>query len=165
MGAPKALLDLHGIPLVLAHVRAFAAAGLRVTVVVGAHANLVSAVLPDGVRVVVNPAWETTGPAESAALGLAGLGAAVLTPVDVPPVRHADLIALMEAGVPAVLTFDGLPGHPVRLEPPHGPIRLDIRLHGALRLPSTDPGRVQNLNTPEAWAAWVRGSAVRAPVA
>jgi molybdenum cofactor cytidylyltransferase len=154
MGTPKALLVHDRRPLVRAHVESFAALGLRVTVVVGAHAAAVRAVLPEGVRVVENPAWASTDPAESAALGLAGLGAALLTPVDVPPAGPSDLRALIDASGPAVLTWQGVDGHPVRLDPPHPMLRLDVRLRGALRVPSGDPARVLNLNTPAEWAAW-----------
>ncbi len=157
MGEPKALLSLDGEPLVVAHVRAFEAVGLRVTVVVGACGNDVVAVLPASVRVVWNEAWASTGPAESAALGLAGMGPALLTPVDVPPACRADLQALIAARGPAVLQFEGVDGHPVRLDPPHEPIRLDVRLRSAGRLVSADPDRVLNLNSPPEWSAWLGG--------
>jgi len=154
MGEPKALLPVGGEPLVCAHVRAFQNVGLRVTVVLGAQAEAIAAVLPAGVNVVVNRAWATTGPAESAALGLQGLGPALLTPVDVPPANDADLRALIDASGPAVLSFDGRDGHPVRLDPPHTLLRLDVRLQLAERIPSGDADRLLNLNTPEDWAAW-----------
>jgi nicotine blue oxidoreductase len=168
MGRPKALLEVDGAPLLLAHVRAFHAVGLRVTVVLGAHADTVSAVLPAEVRVVRNERWDETGPAESAHLGLAGLGAALLTPVDVPPASTADLHALIAAEGDAVLSYRGEDGHPVRVEAPHPPARLDRRLADAVRIPSEDPDRLLNLNTPEAWSAWLagrRGLTPGAPVA
>ncbi len=156
MGRPKALLALGGVPLVVAQIRAFEAVGLRVTVVLGAHAETIAAALPAGVRRVFNPGWEGTGPAESAAIGLAGLGPALLTPVDVPPASAADLRALIAASGPAVLTFGGHDGHPVRLDPPHGAGRLDERLVTAARIASEDPDRLLNLNTPDEWAIWLR---------
>lgn len=164
MGRPKALLSLGGVPLVLAQIRAFEAAGLRVTVVLGAGAETIDAALPASVSRVFNAAWESTGPAESAALGLAGLGPALLTPVDVPPASPADLRALIRASGPAVLTFGGRDGHPVRLDPPHTAGRLDERLVNAVRVPSEDPDRLLNLNTPDAWAIWLRERLARTAV-
>lgn len=157
MGRPKALLPVGGIPLVNLHVARLRACGLRVTVVLGAYADDIAAVLPAGVSRCVNPRWEETGPAESAALALAGLGPAVLTPVDVPPARVADLLRLMAAPGPAVLTHGGRDGHPVRLDPPHLADRLDHRLRGALRIPVDDPARILNLNTPDEFFAWLNG--------
>ena len=159
MGRPKALLELRGVPLLVAHARAFHAMGLRVTVVLGAHAEAVAAVVPAGVRIVTNGDWARTGPAESAALGLAGLGPSLLTPVDVPPASADDLAALISQYGSAVLTVGGLAGHPVRLDPPHAPGRLDTRLEHATRVPSQDADRLLNLNTPEAWEAWVQARA------
>lgn len=57
MGRPKALLSLGGVPLVVAQIRAFEAAGLRVTVVLGAEAETIDAALPMSVRRVFNAAW------------------------------------------------------------------------------------------------------------
>lgn len=155
MGSPKGLLPVAGATLLEAHVAAFEAAGLRTTVVLGCNAEALRARLPASVRVVINPDWAATGPAESAYLALSGLGAALLTPVDVPPASPADLRALLDAGGPAVLAFDGRDGHPIRLDPPHLPVRLDARTAGARRLAVGDPDRIVNLNTPTEWNAWI----------
>lgn len=157
MGQPKALLLVDGIPLVNLHVARLRACGLRVTVVLGARASDIAAVLPDDVSRCVNLDWERSGPAESAALALAGLGPTVVTPVDVPPARPLDLRRLLEAPGPAVLTWRGQDGHPVRLDPPHGAERLDRRLRDALRIPVDDPARILNLNTPDEFFAWLNG--------
>lgn len=155
MGRPKALLEVGGVPLILLHVRAFSALGLRVGVVVGAHAEALCRALPTDVQVHVNAAWATTGPADSAWIGLSGRGPCLLTPVDVPPAREVDLRRLLAAPGPAVLTHGGQDGHPVRVDPPHRLARLDERLRGALRLETDDPAVLENLNTPEEWAAWL----------
>jgi len=160
MGRPKALLEVDGVPLVVHHARAFAALGVRVSVVLGAQASAVAAVLDGSVRVVVNPEWSTTDPAWSAHLGLQACGPALLTPVDVPPARAADLLRLCAGDGPAVLAYRGHPGHPVRLEPPHAHLRLDVRLRGARLVEVEDPTRLANLNTPAQWEAWL---AERAP--
>lgn len=155
MGTPKALLDVDGIPLILLHVNAFLAIGLRVHVVLGAHADRVAGVLPADVSRFVNPHWASTEPGESAGLALAGLGPVLLTPVDVPPAHEADLRSLIAASGPAVLCFEGKDGHPARLDPPHTPGRLDARLRGAVRIATSDRNRTLNLNTPDEWSSFL----------
>ena len=156
MGQPKGLLDLGGVPLLRAHVETLRRAGLRVRVVLGFAAEAHTAVLPADVEIVVNAAWATTGMAESAAFGLRGLGVTILTPVDAPPAAPDTLAALLAASGDAVPCHDGRDGHPVRLQPPHPPGRIDLRLAAAPRLPVADPDCVRNLNTPDEWAAWRR---------
>ena len=102
-----------------------------------------------------NASWRTTGMSDSAFLGLRDAGVVLITPVDVPPVRLDTLQALLSVEGPAVPTFEGAPGHPVRLEPPHVQMRLDERLRGARRVPVDDPDCVRNLNRPEEWSAWL----------
>lgn len=157
MGSPKALLDVGGLPLVLRHVEAFTSVGARVTIVVGAHSDLVRALLPPTVRVVENPDWAVTDPARSAALGLRGCRDAFVTPVDVPPPTEATLALLLAAGAPAVPQFDDRDGHPIFLTVPHVEQRLDKRIQSAARVSVLDPNCVLNLNTPEAFAVWLRG--------
>lgn len=157
MGRPKGLLPLDGVPLVRAHVDRFRAAGLPVTVVLGPLAVEHLAVLPEGVQIIFNMIWTRTEMSDSAFFGLDGAGVALVTPVDVPPARLDTLAALLAAEGTAIPTWQGRPGHPVRLEPPHARVRLDRRLAGAARIPVDDPDCVQNLNRPEEWAAWLRG--------
>lgn len=158
MGRPKGLLVRDGIALLRAHVDAFAAAGLRVTVVLGPRVEDHLAVLPPGTRVVLNPRWASTEMSDSAHLGLVGLGPALLTPVDVPPARAATLARLLEADGAAVPAFRGMDGHPVRLPAPHPPVRLDLRLAGAPRIAVDDPDICLNLNRPADWEAWLARS-------
>jgi CTP:molybdopterin cytidylyltransferase MocA len=154
MGAPKGLLLVDGVPLLRRHVSTFHDAGLDVIVALGARAEDHRAVLPEGVRVVVNPHWADTTMADTLALALPGVGRAFVTPVDVPPAHAATLAALAAAPGDAVPTWQGRDGHPVRLDPPHPPGRLDERLRAAHRVPVDDPDCVLNLNTPEEWARW-----------
>lgn len=154
MGRPKGLLEVEGVPLLRAHVDALTRAGLEVTVVLGAHADSYVRVLPEGVEVVLNYRWSTSEMKHSAALGLRGKGVVLLTPVDVPPPRPASLAALLAGTGDAVPVHGGRRGHPVRLDPPHGEVRLDARLAHAREVPVDDPDCVLNLNTPEEWAAW-----------
>ncbi len=163
MGRPKGLLPLDGVPLLRAHVDSFTAAGLPVTVVLGPRAAEHVAVLPPGVRVVLNLRWATTQMADSAFYGVDGAGVALVTPVDAPPAARATLEALLAVDGPAVPTWRGEPGHPVRLEPPHAPGRLDARLGDARRVPVDDPDCARNLNRPEEWAAWLAERAGRRP--
>lgn len=162
MGQPKGLLPARpgepaAVPCLLrAHIDGFVSAGLRVTVVLGAAADRHRAVVPPGVRVVVNEAWATTSLSDSADLALVGLGAVLLTPVDVPPARRATLASLLAAPGSAVAGHHGAPGHPVRLDPPHlRGVRLDVRLMGATLLEVGDPDCLRNLNRPEEYLAWI----------
>lgn len=155
MGRSKSLLDVNGISLIQLHIAAFQAAGLRPHVVLGADAEPLSAALPQGVSRFVNPHWAVSGSSDSAWVALATLGPAIVTPVDVPPASVADILRLVDAPGSAVLCFGGLDGHPVRLDPPHTHERLDVRLRNALRIEVNDPDRLLDLNTPEAWNAWI----------
>lgn len=163
MGTPKGLLDLGGVPLLRAHVDAFAAAGLDTTVVLGPHAAAHLAVLPAGTRVVLNLRWDRTEMADSAAMGLVDLGDVLLTPVDAPPAAPETLRRLLAVEGTAVPAWDGRDGHPVRLAAPHPPGRLDARLAGAVRVPVEDPDCVANLNRPEDWEAFVRAWTAKRP--
>jgi CTP:molybdopterin cytidylyltransferase MocA len=153
MGQPKGLLRRDGVPLLRAQVLALQAAGLPVTVVLGFRAAEHCSVLPPGVRVELNLRWARTDMAASAALGLRG--PVLLQPVDVPPPTPETLRALLSVPEDLVPVFEGQEGHPVRLQPPHPPGRLDLRLRSARRIPVKDPHCIRNLNRPADWADWV----------
>ncbi|MCK6525805.1 NTP transferase domain-containing protein [Myxococcota bacterium] len=167
MGQPKALLRLvDGRTLLRAWLDALATVAPRRIVVVGAVVDPLLNELQAGEEAVHNPRWAETGPAESLHLGALALPDdtpwALVTPVDVPPCALHELARLCEAPVPAVLSHDGQPGHPVRLgpaelaairrAPPVGGLRS--LLHAATLIPSARPDALLNLNTPEEWAAW-----------
>lgn len=153
MGQPKGLLSLRGVPLLRAQIDAFQAAGLPVRVVLGFRIAEHLAVLPPGVQVEWNPRWARTDMTASAMLALRG--PVLLQPVDVPPPRLETLQALLAVASDAVPSFEGQDGHPVRLQPPHPPGRLDLRLQRALRIPVADPDCLRNLNRPSEWEAWL----------
>lgn len=170
MGQPKALLTLvDGRTLLRAWLDALAAVAPLRLVVVGAVVKPLVDLLIPGERAVLNADWAQTGPAESlhlAALALPeGTPWALVTPVDVPPCSADDLTRLCAAATPAVLSHQGLPGHPARLgphelaalrrAPPAGGLRA--LLTGATLIPSAHPDALLNLNTPEELAAWRRG--------
>lgn len=167
MGEPKGLRELGGRPLLARQVEALQAVSDGVIVVLGARARAHRAVLPAGIQVVENPAWRETGPAESLLLALegrAGGARAVVTPVDVPPAGRAELQRLLAAGPPAVLGWQGRPGHPVlvQVEETREVLRRGGLLRDALalaRLVEAEGDAVlRNLNTPADWAAWVASS-------
>ena len=161
MGQDKALLVLDGRPLVLHHIDAFAPWCQQTLVVLGAHAEKISACLPPSVQTVHNPEWATTGPAESLLLALAHTDAvhAWVTPVDTPPAPSEVLSALAATQAPCVPTHQGLPGHPVRLDLKATRAALPgMTLRDVLATSRTVevawPGTLLNLNTPSEWATW-----------
>lgn len=157
-GGPKALArDEAGRPwLQLAH-DALVAGGCRdVTVVLGAGAQQVRALVPGGARVVVADDWER-GQSASLAAGVRALplaDAVAVTLVDLPGQR-ADTVARVVRGAgPSSLrraVFDGRPGHPVLLGRDHWAGLLDVlagdegarpylRAHGVAGVDCTDLG-------------------------
>jgi len=156
MGQAKGLLQVEGRPLLRRHVDAFLNVGLPVTVVLGAAAGAYAAVLPAGLRVVVNPRWAQTEMKDSLWLALQDCkGVVLLTPVDVPPASPQTLAALLAVQGDAVACHKGRDGHPVRLETPHRPGRLDLRLRNAQRVEVGSPDCTLNFNTPVDWSQWV----------
>jgi len=115
----KLLADVRGRPLVSFALANVIAAGLDATVVVTGAVDL-SAVVPAGVIVVANPAWQD-GQATSLAAGVAwarsaGIDAIVVGLGDQPGIQPASWRAVAEATTPiAVATYDNRRGHPVRL--------------------------------------------------
>jgi CTP:molybdopterin cytidylyltransferase MocA len=123
MGTPKALVELHGEPMVVRAVRALHDGGCdpRV-VVVGAAAEAAAAAVraadPDAV-VVTASAWER-GMGESLRAGLdavpADVDAVLVLLVDTPgigPAALARVAAASTAGGIVRGAYDGRPGHPV----------------------------------------------------
>lgn len=166
MGAPKALLPWRGEPLVAHAVRPLLQAGLaQVVVVVGAWPQVAAAV-PAPAHAVVAADW-AQGMRASLRAGLAALGRGpvILTHVDRPGVLPDTVRALLAVpGDPSVVpTFQGQPGHPVRLahalrarlaEPDDTPLRA--LLVDPVPLPVVDPAVVLNLNRPGDYEAWRR---------
>lgn len=169
---------------------AFAAGAERTIVVLGAHAESVRRELDGTSAVgVVHPRW-ATGRTGSVKAGLAARGGrpgwVLLWPVDHPFVRAGTVRSLFDSartsfegggkgGVPAawlVPTYQGKRGHPVLLSEQaqrevltYGddePLFRYPRGHpGEVReVAVLDPGILENIDTPEAWAAardrWLR---------
>jgi len=127
MGRPKALVELHGEPLVRRALRVLADGGCGpLVVVLGAAADEVRAELPDGVHAVVAADW-ASGMGASLRAGLAALGseepAALVHLVDLPGVTAAAVQRLVAAPVgPHTLrraAYGGRPAHPVLLGRAH----------------------------------------------
>lgn len=178
MGSPKALLDLHGVPLLTRIVRTAAGAGAAPIVVAIAppHGEAVRAALAPVLPVAwaVNPAPErgmlsSVQAALPVLVGLldpagAPLDGALIWPVDVPLVAPATAAALLSAAHAApgrlvVPTHGDRGGHPLwlpqalfaealALGPDRGLRALRDR-HPAIRLPVPDPEILRDLDTPE----------------
>ena len=127
MGAPKALVELDGEPLVRRALRVLADGGCApLLVVLGAAATSVRAALPDGVLTVEEPGW-TEGMGASLRAGLGALedldvDATVVHLVDLPGVTAvavARLAARTAVDGLARAAYDGRPAHPVLIGRSH----------------------------------------------
>lgn len=119
-GRPKALVELHGEPLLLRALRVLADGECDpLRVVLGAQADQARALLPDPSIAVEAPDW-ATGMGASLRTGLRSLpgetDAVLVHLVDLPGIG-ADVIARLRAlatpDVVARACYDGVPGHPV----------------------------------------------------
>jgi len=136
MGRPKALVELDGQPLVLRALRVLHDGGCApVVVVLGAAADQVRALLPEGTEVVAAPDWQE-GMGASLRAGLAALQslaapaaravpavpAAIVHLVDLPGVTAQAVARLAAHAAPDVLAraaYRGRPAHPVLLGREH----------------------------------------------
>ncbi len=146
MGYPKGLLDLQGVSLLRRHVDTLRPVCDAISVVLGAHATRLRAVLPAEVSVLVNPEWATTTPSDSLRLALvqaAEPACCLVTPVDVLPARPETLDALLGAGAPSVPCHRGRDGHPVLLDAAVVRRVVDGPVPGGLRALLEDAARVE----------------------
>ncbi|MFD2419579.1 nucleotidyltransferase family protein [Amycolatopsis pigmentata] len=119
-GRPKALVELHGEPLLLRALRVLADGGCDpLHVVLGARAEEARALLPDPSIAVEAPDW-ATGMGASLRTGLRSLSgdadAVLVHLVDLPGIGAeviARLRALATPDIVARACYDGVPGHPV----------------------------------------------------
>lgn len=164
MGQHKALLMIHGTPLLRLHAQRLQGVAAQVVVGLGAQADRLKAVLPEHTVVVENVNWATTGPRETLQHMLSVMHSdalVIITPVDVPPAPPAVLQQLCTATPPAVITVNGQRGHPVM---GHVATLKERLMHGTLRdaLGVATPVDVdwkdglRNLNTPADWDAFQR---------
>ena len=121
MGGPKALVELDGEPLVRRALRVLADGGCAPCVVVlGAAADAVRAILPEGVTAVEAPDW-AEGMGASLRTGLAALppdvDAVLVHLVDLPGVTAAAVARLAARRGPDNPAPRGLPRPP---RPPRG---------------------------------------------
>lgn len=123
MGRPKALVELHGVPLVLRALDALRGGGVHpLLVVVGAAADEIAALLPPDAEVVHAPGWRD-GMGASLQAGLVALEKVGPPPisvlvhlVDLPGVTPQVVRRLAAHSAPNVLaraTYAGTAGHPV----------------------------------------------------
>ncbi|MCW2722651.1 MAG: hypothetical protein QOG20_4178 [Pseudonocardiales bacterium] len=129
MGGPKALVELDGEPLVRRALHVLSAGGCSpITVVVGAAATDVRAVLPSDVDVVEAADW-AEGMGASLRAGLSALAAREVPPdaalvhlVDLPGVTSAAVARLAAGATPDALrraSYDGRAAHPVLIGREH----------------------------------------------
>jgi CTP:molybdopterin cytidylyltransferase MocA len=167
MGQPKALLSVPasvpGLTLIGAHVAALRPHCQRVVVVLGCQAEAIRQTLDPEVEVLLNADWETSQMVDSVRMGLQLLPAddhVLITPVDAPPAPEPVLQVMSAGSGSAVPTHQSHPGHPVRVE--IGAVlaaltrgTLADALAAAPRVEVDWPDITRNLNTPEAWAAYI----------
>lgn len=166
-GEPKALVRVDGEPLVRRGIRALVDGGCdAVTVVLGARADEVRAVLPHGVHAVFGADWDA-GMGASLRAGLATVHpdatAALVHLVDLPGVG-ADVVAELRAhagrSVLARACYQGAPGHPVLFGSEHLPELIDwlggdegargwLRGRSVTKVECGHLGHGEDLDTPE----------------
>ncbi len=163
MGAPKALLDAGGRPLLVRHLLALSPFFDRVAVVLGAEFERIHPFVPSEFHVIRNDRWRKGEMIDSLILALTGLDVddgACVTPVDAPPAEPDTLRRLLAFGAACVpCTSKGEPGHPVLIGPSEvarlrrtpAPDSLRAILAGVPKVKVEDPALTLNLNTPEAW--------------
>ncbi len=179
MGGPKALVELHGEPLVRRALRVLSAGGCApLLVVVGAAAREVRAVLPPGVHVVEATGW-AEGMGASLRAGIAGLDelspapdAALVHLVDLPGVTAAAVARVGADPSPEVLrraSYAGHASHPVLIGRSHwsavaGSAAGDAGARGYLAghpglelVECADVADPDDVDTPEALARFSRG--------
>ncbi len=170
-GRPKALLDVDGEPAVVRIVRSLREAGVPEPVVVVGHRgrDVRAALEGHPARVVDHAAWAEgrTGSVQAGLRALEGADPIVLWPVDHPFVEAKTVRALLDAvhtdpvSVWFLPTYHVRSGHPVVLRAsvgpriralgPDAPLRSLLPSIGAgvRRLPVSDPGVLENVDTPE----------------
>lgn len=171
MGYPKALLPTPAnTPLAVHQMRLLRAAGCaRVAVVLGSHADAIATKITDG-EVVKNPDWQQ-GRLTSIQAGLRALTDAtgyLILPVDTVGVLPQTVAQILKAS--AARNFEALrpfyrdqPGRVLwinaalaqhLLAQPAEETRVDELLAGRITaLPVDDPAILNNVNTPDEWAA------------
>lgn len=111
-GYPKAWIELHGIPLIQAHINALKThTCVRVVV-----SDLNQELQLHDCTIIHNP--HGTSMMSSIALGIEGLyntDQILIVPVDTVPVKEEMLIRLISHPPPAVLSHKQQPGHPIWL--------------------------------------------------
>jgi CTP:molybdopterin cytidylyltransferase MocA len=179
MGRPKALVELHGEPLVRRALRVLAGGGCEpLLVVVGAATADVRAVLPPGVPSVEAADW-AEGMGASLRAGLAALAlldpvpdAALVHLVDLPGVTSDAVARLAAHPAPDALrraSYGGRAAHPVLIGRSHwtgvlaaatgdAGARAYLAGHPALELVECgDVADPDDVDTPEALARFERG--------
>jgi molybdenum cofactor cytidylyltransferase len=172
MGQPKALLDLHGVPLAVAQYRRLEEGGCEpVVVVLGCDYKKI---LPRVTvcRVAYNALWkEGRLTSVQAGLGAMKTDGYLILPVDTVGVRVETIAAILQEAErrrPLALrpTFEGhdarmawmsrqLAEEILSLDAHGGATRLDdILLNRAERFPVSDPNVLNNINTPAEWERW-----------
>jgi len=130
---PKQLAELDGQPLLVHAIEAqWAVPALeRIVVVLGARAEEIQARIDfSGVEVVVASDWEE-GAAASLRAGVAALAdcrAVIVTLGDQPLITPQVIVRFLDERGPARASYDGVPGHPVKLTP--ALMRRVAGLHG-----------------------------------
>ncbi len=168
MGSPKALLrPPDGIPLALHQIRLLESGGCSKTaIVLGAEADRIAPELP-GVRVILNPAWESGRPSSvlAALKGAADCEGMIILPVDTVGIRPETIKRVLEfsntADWPAVRPVcRGIRGKLVWIssalsdeiiQKNYSERLDDLLADRAFELEVDDPAILRNINTPKDW--------------
>ena len=137
MKIPKALIELHGVPLLSHHISALSPFSREIRIVTGAHATEIRHLIAPHTE-IHNAHWQSTDMRQSIRLGLEGLASEQrvwLTPIDCPPPSETVLQAFQQTNELLCAGHQGNPGHPISASAAQlrnflqlGPLHLQQRL-------------------------------------
>gem|GEM_PF-3628011 len=166
MSYPKGHLTVNGAPAAIHQAHALLTVCERVIIVAGWNTHALLPYSGPNIKVIPSARWWAEEPIESIRHGLRALpdGEVLILPVDAPVPSPTTLRKIAQSPGTVVPTHGGKAGHPVKLatdlrervltQPTSTGLRNFLTHAEHIEVP--DPAVLLNLNTPSAWAHWLR---------